>query len=113
MSVRRVIKFRMWHFSEKKMIAPDNLVFLFGETEDYLLLQFTGLRDKNGTEIYEGDIVDVRTNAPVAVEWDTLAAGWKPWTEYNESVPLPGQCPDDIEVIGNIYQHPELMEGQP
>ena len=131
MSERRVIKFRAW--SGKHMYQVDALSVViddrdngsfaltsvetqFGEImdefPDHVLMQFTGLHDKNGKEIYEGDIVDVRTNAPVAVEWDDDAAGWKPWSQYNETVPSPGERPEDIEVIGNIYENPELMEGK-
>ena len=124
MSARRVIKFRAWDgaimysadalydggdglFSAHFHAHDDVAIF-----RDEILMQFTGLHDKNGKEIYEGDIVDVRTNAPVAVEWDDDMAGWKPWSQYNETVPSPGERPQDIEVIGNIYQHPELMEAK-
>ena len=64
----------------------------FGLNEKGILMQFTGLLDKNGKEIYEGDITNVGI-----VEWDH--------GQFTERL----YAPDDIEVIGNIYSNPELL----
>ena len=89
----------------------------FGEIincpEDWVLMQFTGLKDKNGIEIYEGDIF----NAELAladgnkkdisgriVNWNNTLAGFTDGFHgflYEHS---------EIEVIGNIYEDPELLD---
>jgi len=79
-----------------------------GESE-----QYTGVKDRNGNEIYEGDICkDICINgneyAPLSVIFDEGAFSLK----YSEDY-IPPLCDidlDHIEVIGNIYENPELME---
>jgi len=83
-----------------------------------ILMQSTGLKDKNGVEIYEGDIVKV-TNHPfqkkedspgIEIDGDYLIG----WSDHNLTW-LAGdlllyQLKPYIEVIGNIYDNPELLE---
>lgn len=68
--------------------------------------QFTGLLDKNDKEIYEGDIVKTVDGYPATVEYDTNKAEYNPFGsgEYAE-------WGDGVEVIGNIWESPELLEG--
>ena len=70
--------------------------------EDVELMQYTGLRDKNGRELYEGDIVTDGYREKYGrydVEWDGDSHAWS-------------FCSTDgreLEVIGNIYENPELL----
>jgi len=76
-----------------------------------ILMQFTGLKDKNGKEIWEGDIVKVETKEIFIVEWYKkgtsfryVLLGNKGWLDSNSPLNY-----DEVEVIGNIYKNPELL----
>lgn len=75
--------------------------------------QYTGLHDKNGREIYEGDILDIglidQDGKPVVapVKYDTFAAGY---TLDNGGNGIWQRLTKDYEVIGNIFENPELLE---
>lgn len=124
----RTIKFRAWDKAEKKMkevsgldLVKDGVVWveLIGDTcfehlmWNYVeLMQFTGLQDKNGVEIYEGDIIEGFTPEYLGSE---KYVGSVFWYEYKwvhgflEGRP-PKAMWEDIKVIGNIYENPELLE---
>ena len=105
----REIKFRMWDDEENIMIDGDSLAF-----EEYLpikdllsrdnIMQFTGMHDKNGKEIYEGDIVLIREG--IAVITFYCGSFWCSfWTLL-----LLSDSGVEVEVIGNIYENPELLD---
>lgn len=133
--MNREIKFRAWLKDEKRMLNDISSIKLdikciyydnndlfsyerksFDEIE---LMQYTGLKDKNGVKIFEGDIVNICgfINREV-VEYDNYYVGYvlkrydnngkviyvTPLTEYS-SIVAP-----KLEVIGNIYENPELLE---
>ena len=119
--MNREIKFRAW--DEKKSIIRivkqiDLCGFVTYEDiagedwqSDFILMQFTGLKDRNGEEIYEGDILQ-----------DSRDETWKYEVKYSNTMPIfyADGLEDEVftvklaknylEIIGNIYENPELIE---
>lgn len=144
----REIKFRGKNLNTKEWVYGDLLQWNDGETaigvhgqfiddgyhfnENYdktpyvdetTVGQFTGLKDKNGKEIYEGDIINVNGKYPKLIRyidewasyclanltdldcdlktryWHQVSPCW--WTDYKR----------EIKVIGNVYDNPELLKG--
>jgi hypothetical protein len=76
-----------------------------------IIEQYTGLKDKNGKEIYEGDIVDDGYSRICKIRWSEKYAGFKAVNEndgYGTNIWFVSKYG---EVIGNIHENPELLEG--
>lgn len=124
----REIKFRAWDKRMQKMIYPNVCNRWVGAEHSYYpiviesyeiahpfdfdLMQFTGLRDKNGKEIYEGDIVTTGTDSPrtIVVMYDEEKAAFNS-LERGEPLWIYGRANDaQREVIGNIHENPEMVK---
>lgn len=128
--VAMIPKFRAWDKILKKMNDVTAIDFstkpfrvfysAYGEdnyfNQDAILMQSTGLKCKNGVEIYEGDIV----KAVAFLKWigivkyDTEKAAFMldgiDDTHTRDNYVYMSQFDDDFEILGNIYENPELME---
>ena len=130
----REIKFRMWDDKLKTMYTPDmepnmwNIANIengiIKQTKENVLMQYTGIADKNNKEIYEGDIVKVK--------WETYNQGKYFQTDDmyighggtyiikykrlgfcfvdNKNRTISMKRDAELEIIGNIYENPELLK---
>lgn len=73
--------------------------------------QYTGLKDKNGTKIFEGDIVKGSWNTKVVIFYDEVSTRFMARCGKHEREII-WYCGSDLEVIGNIYDNPELLGGE-
>ena len=96
---------------------PDDRDIYCYDLEDIEFMQSTGLKDKNGKEIFEGDILACKTDDEVInlnIFWDEEHALFMfESKKYNEQEPLAELVENNtypFEIIGNIYENPELLE---
>lgn len=111
----REIKFRAWKNNKRiadirvMYIDEKGLVAVNPDIAD-CVEQFTGLRDKNDREIYEGDIC-IHPNGHVApVAWSDGLLAWNfSINEYVCDQEAGGVGNGEVEVVGNIHENPELL----
>ena len=144
---QRPIKFRVWDKDKKKIVdvqcvsnwsvdeGVDDYYESPQQTQDHtgnwhsriVLMQFTGLLDRNGKEIFEGDILlNHFRNQKVEIYWrgcitDPNSVNGKHWIDWggwgfraikNNDELTYRTHDNEIEIIGNIYENPELLTPQ-
>jgi uncharacterized phage protein (TIGR01671 family) len=112
------IKFRAWNgesmeyggFSVHATLGEIQPSALTRVTKSSPLMQYTGLLDKNGKEIYEGDIVKHCKQSAVCGEVKYFEGGFVVGHCACDFALMKFNCPKFIEIIGNIYENSELEE---
>lgn len=114
----REIKFRGWHKGLNKWVYgfltrnKNGVYFIenedshFGIADVSSICQYTGLKDKDDCEIYEGDIVRVHEGEDFIWEEQVIENSGGYWVDENYLGAIHSFC----EVIGNIYEHNHLLE---
>lgn len=119
--MNREIKFRAWNEVSEKMLNWNEFLdinmkntFIAPESTGLILMQYTGLHDKNGKEIYEGDILKVYYKGISEVgyveynndycEYRIIINADKDYFSLWKNI--------DLEKIGNKYDNPELLGGE-
>jgi len=111
--MNREIKFRFWQPSTKTMQNWDDYlqygIFEMFKNHDSMPMQFTGLTDKNGKDIYDGDIFHCN-GINYVLRFLTLGGAYTVHKISDESDErFLHHCNHQIEIIGNIYENPELL----
>ena len=119
----REIKFRVWDLKTKKTHTVENINFCGRKTvtvqynpvkkiclDSVILMQYTGAKDKNGVEIYEGDIIRSPAGKDYWIRWSELTYRFvaEPIPANRLEAQLVSRTISNYEVVGNIHESPEF-----
>ncbi|MDH4212163.1 MAG: YopX family protein [candidate division WOR-3 bacterium] len=117
----REIKFKAWDIGENQMVyglnhilfaevyRRENTVYYDNRDKGVIIMEYTGLKDKNGKEIYEGDVVDCENGILREIKcFGPVYYGVTPGGDF--CMLMQSNNFKESEVIGNIYENPELLE---
>lgn len=114
--MNREIKFRAWDEVSEKMLNWNYFLdtnmkntFIAPESTGLILMQYTGLDDKNGKEIYEGDIAKYENMIGKIMFFNGsfILSDFEETEEWELGV-----INEELEIMGNIYDNPELIGGE-
>ena len=123
--IMREIKFRgldqydKWRYGDLTHVScngrgilfiADNKQHTYVKVRTETVGQYTGLRDAEGHEIYEGDIVKTYNGSISVVIWDDATHGWREMANGIKCRFAPGELAKAYTVVGNIHDNPELLE---
>jgi uncharacterized phage protein (TIGR01671 family) len=94
---------------------PNMSQYFDSRNDENVLMQYTGLKDKNGKEIYEGDILNMTYHGSVSIVKPEIkgVVGFERCSFIIEENGISlGKIGRSLEVIGNIYENPELLESK-
>ncbi len=127
----REIKFRAWDKEHCEMCYPVQVLSWTESSEiedfegvrpsggaaclysgEFELMQYTGLKDKNGKDVYESDVIQSgRTKLYYVIKWEDESASWIALcTDTSKDYCLGSYGWREAEIVGNIYESPELLE---
>ena len=122
----REIKFRVWDKEFEETLTQDEGTFQYrdrydywvtdfedamGNPERFTIMQYTGLKDENGVEIFEGDIVNHYWSDQIGESHCGKVVMRNPF-DYSVEDAEYFIFADELEILGNIYENPELLESE-
>lgn len=111
----RELKFRAYHKMLKRYLEPNEFIESFCADANIIVELPTGLKDKNGMEIYDGDILQGLEGDNATVFWRTAEAEWGVrWSDNKAEYSLAESAYWDGlgNIIGNIHENHELLEDE-